>query len=118
MQVEPNITFHRMERSEALEQKITERIARLDRLFPNLTSCRVVVEAEHRHHQQGGLFHVRVDVAAPGHELVVNRDASARHSHEDVYVAVRDAFDAMDRRLEDLARVMRGDVKAHSGGRS
>ena len=113
MQIEPNITFRNIQRSQAVEAKIQERVERLDRLFPNLTSCRVLVEAEHRHQHQGNLFHVRIDVTAPGHELVANREPSKHQAHEDVYVAIRDAFDAMDRQVEDLARLMRGDVKKH-----
>lgn len=113
MQVEPHITFRNMQPSDAVEAVIRERVTRLDRLFPNLTSCRVTIEEHHRHHQQGNLFQVRVDVTAPGHELVASREPDAHHAHEDVYVAVRDAFDAMDRQVEDLARVMRGDVKTH-----
>ncbi|OIQ77072.1 sigma 54 modulation protein / S30EA ribosomal protein [mine drainage metagenome] len=113
MQIEPNITFHNIQRSPAVEAKILERVERMDRLFPNLTSCRVLIEAGHRHQHQGNLIHVRIDVTAPGHELVANREPGKHHAHEDVYVAIRDAFDAMDRQVEDLARLMRGDVKKH-----
>lgn len=113
IQVEPHITFRNMHPSEAVEAAVRDRVARLDRLFPNLTSCRVMIEEHHRHHQQGNLFHVRVDVTAPGHELVSGRESDANHAHEDIYVAVRDAFDAMDRQVENLAQVMRGDVKTH-----
>ncbi|OIQ81973.1 cold shock protein CspD [mine drainage metagenome] len=113
MQVEPCITFRNIQRSPAVEAKVLERVERLDWLFPNLTSCRVMIEAHHRHQQQGNLFHVRVDVTAPSHELVANREPGKHHAHEDVYVAIRDAFDAMDRQVEDLARLMRADVKKH-----
>jgi cold shock CspA family protein/ribosome-associated translation inhibitor RaiA len=113
MQIEPSITFRNVPRSEAVEAKTMERVGRLDRLFPNLTSCRVIIEQHNRHQHQGHLFHVRIDVTAPGHELVVNREPSENHAHEDVYVAVRDAFNAMDRQVEDLARLMRDDVKQH-----
>ncbi len=45
---------------------------------------------------------------------MVDRAKPLDHSHEDVYVAVRDAFNAAARRLEDHARRMRGDVKTHT----
>jgi hypothetical protein len=51
----------------------------------------------------------------PGKDVVVDRAGSLDHAHEDVYVAIRDAFDAAARRLEDHARKMRGDVKNHPG---
>jgi cold shock CspA family protein len=76
-------------------------------------SCRVVVEAQHQHHHKGNLYHVRVDITVPGHELVVSRDPKDHQAHQDVYVAIRDAFDAARRQLEDYARKLRGDVKEH-----
>lgn len=71
-------------------------------------SCRVTLGMIQRHKHQGRLFNVRVDVTLPGHEIVVNRDRS-----EDIYVALRDAFDHTKRKLEDVARRMRGDIKYH-----
>ena len=43
-----------------------------------------------------------------------------REENEDIYVAIRDAFDTASRRLEEHARRERGDVKIHHeplGGR-
>ena len=64
--------------------------------------------------QQGNLFRVRVALKVPGSEIVVGRDPEAHHAHEDVYVAIRDAFDATRRLLEDHVRQGRGDVKLHA----
>ncbi|TAK43940.1 MAG: HPF/RaiA family ribosome-associated protein [Betaproteobacteria bacterium] len=108
MQVPLQVTYHDMERSDALDARIRDKAAKLEAFHPHVTSCRVVVEERHRHHHQGKQFTVSIDVRVPGHELVVNRD-----HHEDVYVAVRDAFDAAGRKLEDLVRLQRGEIKAH-----
>jgi ribosomal subunit interface protein len=108
------ITFRDIDPSPALEAKIRERVARLERVFDRLTSCRVIVEAPHRQHTQGKLFHIRIDVTLPGHEIVVGRDPAEHHAHEDARVAVRDAFDALRRRLDEHARRQRGAVKAHA----
>jgi len=113
MQLPLQITFRNMEPSEAIEAKIRERSERLDRVYERITSCRVVVEAPHRHHHQGNLVHLRIDLKVPNGELVVNREPDQHHAHEDAYVAVRDAFDAMQRQLEDFARRQRADVKLH-----
>jgi cold shock CspA family protein len=56
---------------------------------------------------------VRVDVIVPGHEFVGHREPPLQHFHEDVYIAIRDAFDQVRRELEDHARRQRGDVKTH-----
>jgi len=75
----------------------------------------VIVEAPHRRHQQGKLYHVSIDLAVPQGELLVNREPTQKHSHEDVYVAIRDAFNAARRQLEKFSARQRGDVKTHEG---
>lgn len=111
MQVPLQISFRDMEPSAAVEDKIRERAAKLDRYYERIMGCRVVVEAPHRRHHQGKLYHVRVDLTVPQGELVVSREPVNHHAHEDVYVAIRDAFDAAQRRLADYARRQRGDIK-------
>jgi hypothetical protein len=48
----------------------------------------------------------------PGAALVINRDPGQDQAHEDVYVAMRDAFDAAERRLEDYVRKSRSPATA------
>jgi ribosomal subunit interface protein len=107
------ITFRGMDTSPAVEARIREKVKKLETFHERITSCRVVVEAPHRRHQKGRLYLVSVDVTVPGGELVVNTGKRFNHSHEDVYVALRDAFNAMRRQLEDHARESRGRVKSH-----
>ena len=113
MQLPVQITFRNMEPSPAVESKIRERAAELDRYHDRITSCRVVVESPHRRHHQGKLYHVRVDLTVPGGELAVSREPPEHRAFEDVYVAIRDAFDAARRQLEDHARRQRHEVKGH-----
>ena len=113
MQIEPTITYRNVEPSSSLDAKVRERIAHLDRLFPNLTSCRVAIARDDSHQHQGRHYRVRVDLTAPGHELVADRAPAQHQAHEDPFVALRDAFDAIERRVQDLARELRGDVKTH-----
>ncbi len=115
MQVPLQITFRGMEPSEALEAAIRKRAEKLERFYDHIISCRVAVERRHRHHHKGNLYHVRVDVTVPHGEIVASRDPGKDHSHEDAYVAIRDAFDAVRRQLEDYARRQRGEVKVHEG---
>ena len=113
MQLPLQIAFRNMESSPAIEARVRERVKRLDRYYDRIMSCRVVVESPHRRHHQGKVFHVRIDLTIPQGEIVVNREPEENHAHEDVFVAIRDAFDAMQRRLQDAARQQRGAVKAH-----
>ena len=102
------ITFRNMPPSPAIEAVIREKAAKLEEFHDRITSARVVVETPHRQHRKGKLFHVRIDLRVPGRELVVSREPAAHHAYEDVYVAIRDAFDGARRQLEDYSREMRG----------
>ena len=113
MQIPLQISFRNMDPSPAVEERIRKKAAKLERFHDRIIGCTVVVEAPHRHHHKGKLYNVRVDISVPGKDVVVDRAKPLDHAHEDVYVAIRDAFDAAIRRLEDQARKMRGSVKSH-----
>ncbi len=108
MNIPLQITLRDIDHSEALEAHIREKAQKLESFFEHIISCRVVVEVPHKHKHQGKAFNVRIDIGVPGSEIVVNRDL-----HEDPYVALRDAFDAAKRQLEDYARRLHGQTKAH-----
>lgn len=112
METPVQIVFHDVSHSQALEALIRERAQRLGAVFQRLTRCHVSIERPHRRKQQGSLFNVRVTLHVPGGELVVNRD-----ENEDVYVAVRDAFDAARRQLETHAQKVRSEFKRGAAGR-
>jgi cold shock CspA family protein/ribosome-associated translation inhibitor RaiA len=114
MQLPLQITFRHMDPSPALEARIRERAKALDQFFDRIIACRVVVECQNHRHRQGNLFEVRIDLTVPGREIVVGRDRGLNHAHEDAHVAVRDAFDAARRVLEDHARLGRGEGKSHA----
>lgn len=108
MKIPLQVTFRNMPLSEAIEAKIHEKAAKLDKYFSRIMSCRVVVEESQRRQHQGKLFSVHIDITVPGKEMAVTRE-----ENEDPYVAVRDAFNSAGRRLEEHARQRRGEVKTH-----
>lgn len=114
IQLPLQITFRNLDASEAVEAKIRTRAEELDRFFDRITGCRVAVEAVNPRNQKGRLYRVRIDLTVPGAEIVVNHAPTENHSHEDIYVAVRDSFDAARRRLEDHVRRRRGETKSHT----
>jgi ribosomal subunit interface protein len=113
MQIPVEITFRHMQPSPALDKEIRERVRKLEKFCGDIIRCRVVVEAPHKHHHKGNLFHFRIAVTVPDQELVVRRSPDEDHSREDAFVALRDAFDSMRRQLEDYVRLRRGKVKTH-----
>jgi len=111
MQIPLQISFRNMDPSPAVEERIRKKAAKFERFHDRIVGCTVVVEAPHRHQHKGKLYSVRVDISVPGKDVIVDRAKPADHAHEDVYVAIRDAFNAATRRLEEHARKLRGDVK-------
>lgn len=112
------ITFRNMNPSAAVDAAIRERAEKLDRFHPGIIACRVAVEAARHRHIKGSIYDVRVDVTVPGGEIVARSETAAPTPHENVFVAVRDAFDEARRRLEDHARRLRGEVKSHTSRRA
>ena len=108
MQVPLQIVFRDLGRSDAIEAEIRQKVEKLEQFYDRMLGCRVTVGIIQKHKHQGKLFNIRIDVTVPGAEFVINRDKA-----EDVYVAIRDAFDAMKRKLDDHARRQRGEVKTH-----
>jgi ribosomal subunit interface protein len=109
MQLPVHIQFRGMEPSDALEASAREHAYKLEVFAPGIMTCRVAIELEQKHQHQGRPYGVHIDLTLPGHELVVNRVQD-----EDVYVAMRDAFDNMKRQLEDVVRKRRGQEKQHA----
>ncbi len=111
MELPPRVTFKGMDSSPAIESDVARQVEKLERRFGRIVSCRIVVEAPHRHHRTGRLYRVSVDLKIPGHEIAANSTGPKNHAHEDMHVAIRDAFAAVMRKLQDHARKGQGAVK-------
>jgi ribosomal subunit interface protein len=113
MDIPLQVSFRNMDSSEAVEARIREKAEKLETYYGHINSCRVLVEAPERRRQKGKLYHLRIEIGVPGKDLVVSRHPKDKHAHEDIYVAIRDAFDAARRQLEDHVRKRGGKVKLH-----
>jgi ribosome-associated translation inhibitor RaiA len=108
MKLPVQVTFRDMVPLPSLEEDLRRRAAKFDRWISDLMSCRIIVEAAGNRHHQGHRYQIKIDVRVPEAELAVTQQGD-----EDINIAVRDAFEAMDRQLEDYARRRRGAIKAH-----
>lgn len=113
MQLPIQITFRNIPHPDAIDTYVRDRAAKLETFSARITGCNVAIEAPHRHQHSGRQFRVRIDLAVPGGEVVVSHAPDENPSNEDMYAAIDQAFDRMDRRLEDHVRRQRGDVKRH-----
>lgn len=114
MQVPPEITFNGVEHSLSVEGWINERVAKLDKFYNNIISCRIVVEKPQAHQSSGSAYRVRIELNVPSkHQIVVRREAGEGDMHDNLYRVIHDAFDAASRQLKALKKKQRREVKVH-----
>ncbi|MGB5101915.1 MAG: HPF/RaiA family ribosome-associated protein [Steroidobacteraceae bacterium] len=113
MTIPVQITFRHMESSPAVETRVRELADHLGVFSDRIQTCRVVIDSPHRHHHQGKVFAVKVQLMLPGDDVVVDMERPQRDGHDDVYVVLRDAFDAAKRQLQQRMATLRGDEKRH-----
>ena len=118
MQIPVDITFKELGKSDALEARIRDWVSKLERVYDRIVRCEVMVETPHRHHRNGRAYHVRVRLTVPGGEIVASHDPGPDGAHEDAYVALRDAFTAAKRQLEEHLRktLQRGEQRVERQG--
>lgn len=107
------IDFQNMDPSEYIATRIKSRAGKLGRVCDRVIGCHVTVQAPHRRHRKGNAYSVRIVTNLPGGSVVVGRDPGNQDARADVYVAIRDAFDALERQLASRAQRRRGEMKAH-----
>lgn len=112
------ITFKGLDKSAAIEAKIAEKAAKLEKHFDRMTHCRVVVAAPNKHSHKGKTYEIKIDIGIPGAKpLIVTHDSAVGQAAEDLQIALRDAFDAARRRLDDIVERMNGAARAERGRR-
>lgn len=94
MQIPTEITFHGLDRSEAVEAVVQRWVERCQHVDGRIETCEVVLQQPHRHHLRGRPFHVSLRLVVPG------KDVAACCEHADIYLAVADAFRAARRQLD------------------
>ncbi|WOJ89725.1 HPF/RaiA family ribosome-associated protein [Methylocapsa polymorpha] len=114
MQVPLEITFQNSEPSEAIRSEVEKHAKRLEKFHDRITSCNVTVIAPQTRHRSGDLFKIDIRIAMPEHkDVIVTKTHGDAPEHEHVEVAIKDAFAAAQRQIEDVARELRGQVKPH-----
>ncbi len=96
------VLFRGIDHSQAVADAVQKRVDKLERYSDEIQSLRVTLESPHNHHHKGKVFHVGVEAVIPNHDVQVNHDQHDNHSHEDIYIAIRDAFNALERRIKSI----------------
>jgi ribosomal subunit interface protein len=109
MEIPLQITTRNVDLSEPTKAELRKRAEKLETFFDRIMRCRVTVEVPHRFNKQAmnaAEYNVHIDITVPGREIVIKNKPDT-----DLDVAIREAFDAAQRKLEDYVRKLRGDVK-------
>jgi ribosomal subunit interface protein len=96
------VVFRNIEHSDAVEFAVQKRLQKLERYCDEIQSLKVTLETPHNNHYKGKVYHVGVEAMVPNHDIVVTHDQHDNQAHEDIYVAIRDAFNAVERRLKSV----------------
>jgi ribosomal subunit interface protein len=119
MQLPVNISYRGIDKSEAIDQLVLEKAARLEKFCDHINRCVVAIEQPNHAHHKGNPFRVRIDVTVSGgHELVADEKQTNNGGHESLAKAVHDAFKTMERELRRVVDKQRHDVKTHARSRS
>lgn len=113
MTIPIKITCRNIDPSDAVEKAIREHAEKLESFDDRIHWCNVGVEAEGKHQNKGRIYRIAINLGLPGKTITTNRAGPHNPAHADIYVAIRDAFNAAQRQVEDFARVRRADVKTH-----
>jgi ribosomal subunit interface protein len=107
------VVFRGIDHSQAVEDAVHKRAEKLERFSDHIQSLRVTLDTPHNNHHKGKVYHVGVEAFLPNHDIVVNHEQHDKHSHEDIYVAIRDTFDAVERQIKEFYDKQRRQSRAN-----
>jgi|RhiMetdeSRZDD1v2_1073273.scaffolds.fasta_scaffold82455_6 ribosome-associated translation inhibitor RaiA len=114
----PEITFHGIEKSEAIERRVLEKVAKLERHFGRMTRCRVVIEAPNRSPEKLKIFQIKIEISLPRRQpIVITHERTGSHAHDELPLLIREAFDAALRKVDDMAYKTGARTKLERGRR-
>lgn len=96
------IVFHNLEQTDALADAVQKRLEKLERFCDQIINGRVVLDSPHNHHHKGKVYSVSIEIHTPQLEVRVNQEQHDKQAHEDLYVAIRDAFNVAERQLRSI----------------
>jgi len=102
MSNEFQIVFHNIDQSDALTECVQKRIDKLRRFSSEIIGGRVVLDSPHNNLHKGKVYSVAIEIQTRGKPVVVTQEQHDNHAHEDLYVAIRDAFNAAERQLKSV----------------
>jgi ribosomal subunit interface protein len=102
------LSFHGMDPSFTVRRKVEQKIEKLKKRHPRVTSWHVYVQGPQGSSRK---YEVTIEARVPGTELAVRANPASRNAHTQIAEAIRDAFRAIERQLEERSKKRRSVVK-------
>ena len=112
------IHFHGIDKSEAVETRVREKVAKLEKHFGRMTSCRVVLEVPHRSPAKPKVYQIKIEIGVPRRKpVVICHEREGSHANEELPLAIRDAFETATRKVDDVAHKVSERARVERGRR-
>jgi putative sigma-54 modulation protein len=95
-----------LELTEAIKDYVNEKIGSLDKFFDGILEARVDIGLTTKHHQKGNIFRAEVNLEVPR-----KHNLRAESEREDLYMAINEVKDELQRQIKKLKEKMRGNVR-------
>ena len=103
MPIEMQTTYRSFSPPMQVDRRIRARLKALEQCYPDIMSCALTAEQSRSHQLQGIIYRVAIAVTGAGGEVIANHDHHNKHAHEDIFVAIEDAFDALENAFKSPA---------------
>jgi cold shock CspA family protein len=107
------MSFRNVEKTAAVEELIKEKVAKLERVYEELVSCRISVERPQQHQRMGNPYRIRISMGIRGKELVTTRESTEGDMHDLLPTVLRDTFRAAQRQLKAHSERRKAKRKLH-----
>lgn len=104
MKIPPEITYRNVEKTNAIDTLIHEKIDKLEHVCNYINSCHIAIEKTHDRPRSGSPYRVRIDITVPpGHEIVAECNPGESNQYDPLDAVIRDAFNAARQQLVKLS---------------
>ena len=110
------LTFHHIDRYGAVEERARKLGHHLARLNERITHCHITLQGPDDPDGGGAQYLVKIDLMVPGAQILADSLHVDGAGHQDIYLALRDAFNNAKRQLLGLRVQSRRSIAACSAG--
>lgn len=101
MQKPPTIIYRNTDRSGVIDGVVYGQVEKLESICDQIIDRKVVIETMEVPGRDHPLVQVDVEISVPGKKETLTYKPRESHAHEDIFIALNDVFDDMQRQLQE-----------------